>query len=70
MSYSKTNYPTKKALKADFKAGKPIEVYQPGPFGSGLIQGKTCVEGPHFPEPHKWYCAVECCDSVITKIVG
>jgi hypothetical protein len=53
MAYTATNYTSKKQLVADFKAGKEIRVFQPGPFP--LSEGSTSLEGPHYPKPHKWY---------------
>jgi hypothetical protein len=68
MAYTDKNYKTKKALKEDFAAGKTITVYQPGPFGSTVADGNATIEGPHYPEPHKWYAAVTVENGVITKI--
>ena len=68
MAYTDFNYKTKKALKEDFKAGKQIRVYQPGPFGPKVADGQTCLEGPHYPEAHKWYATATIKDGVITKV--
>lgn len=57
MAYTRTNYKSAKALRADFAAGKPIAVYQPGPFGPDVADGNVYLEGPHYPEAHKWYVA-------------
>jgi hypothetical protein len=59
--YTRVNYRTKKALKEALKAGIRVEVYQPGPFGPDAKDGPTCLEGPHYPEPHRWYasCRIE-----------
>lgn len=57
--YTTTNFRTKKALVERFETGKELYVYQPGPFGmqaEGRGEITTCyLEGPHYPEPHKWY---------------
>ncbi len=68
--YTTRNYKTKKELKEAFKAGKRIEVCQPGPFGSGNINGSCCLEGPHYPQAHSWYATVEVKNNIITKIKG
>ena len=68
--YTTTNYRTKKALKEDFKAGKQISVFQPGGIFPGKSNGRVCIEGPHYPEPHRWYCAVEIRDCIITRIIS
>jgi len=45
-----------------------IEVYQPGPFGPNVQDGRGAIEGPHYPEPHKWYADVNVAGGVVTKI--
>ncbi len=55
MAYTKINYKSKKALMDAFFEGKRIEVYQPGPFGPNVKDGPIVLEGPHYPEAHKWY---------------
>ena len=69
MSYTSTNYRTKKALKDDLKAGAEIRCYQPGlgPDLSGFT-GTVYLEGPHYPEPHRWYAQAELKDGVVVKI--
>jgi len=68
MAYTVHNYKTKKALMEDFKAGKRIACYQPGGMFP-LQTGQNTLEGPHYPEPHKWYAsAVLDDDGYITKL--
>lgn len=52
--YVDPNFKTKKALKEAITAGKNILVYAPG-LGTIPRDGRVSLEGPHFPEPHKWY---------------
>ncbi|MHA2217188.1 MAG: hypothetical protein ACXADW_13575 [Candidatus Hodarchaeales archaeon] len=54
MAYVRPNFKSKAALKRALTAGEMITVYQPG-LGSVPIDGIIDLEGPHFPEPHKWY---------------
>jgi len=68
--HTEKNYRTKKALKEDFKLGKVIRTYQPGGMFEGQHNGRVCIEGPHYPEPHKWYCSVVIENDVVTKIIG
>jgi hypothetical protein len=69
MAYTVTNYKTKKALIEDFKSGKMIEVYQPRPFGPDIKDGKKItLEGPHYPEAHKWYASAIVQNQIITSI--
>ena len=54
--YTNINFKTKKALKEAVANGEKITYYQPGPFGGNEPKdGIIFVEGPHYPEPHKWY---------------
>ncbi len=63
--YTVKDYPTKKALRMDLDAGVEVAVYQPGPFGPFAKDGNTCLEGPHYPQPHKWYASATIKDGVI-----
>lgn len=69
MMYTDKNYQTKKELKADVVAGKKITYYQPGPFGGNEPKdGTFCVEGPHYPQPHKWYATCTAKDGIIIGV--
>ncbi len=69
MAYAVENFQSKKALVEAFKSGADVEVFQPGPFGgSGPLNGVQYLEGPHYPQPHRWYVAVEVENGVIVKI--
>lgn len=70
MAYTEINFKTKKALKESFAAGRKLRVYQPGPFGPDVPDGEATIEGPHHPQPHRWYVRVEVKNSVVTKIIG
>ncbi len=65
--YTDINFKTKKALKDAVKAGKTIRVYSPGPFPCPE-NGRLAVEGPHYPEPHRWYADVTVVDRTIVKV--
>ena len=65
--YSVTNYKSKKALKDAVKLA-PVACYQPGPFGPSVKDGEHCCEGPHYPEPHRWYATVVVKDGLIVKV--
>lgn len=68
MAYTVTNYKTKKQLIADFKAGKRIEVFQPGPFGPSVSDGRTTLEGPHYPAAHTWYAVASVLNGIVTSV--
>lgn len=67
--YTDRNFKTKKALKEAVAAGERVTFYQPGPFGGNEPRdGTIFIEGPHFPEPHRWYAKCEAKDGVIIKV--
>ena len=67
--YTTKNFKTKKALKEAIARGEQISYYQPGPFGGNEPRDGTIVlEGPHYPEPHKWYATAQVVDGQITKV--
>ena len=69
--YTTTNFQTKKALKDALSAGTPVQVYQPGPYNQGPVQqGIYAVEGPHYPQPHRWYARVKVENYLVTKILS
>ena len=61
MAYVDPNFLTKKAFLAAVKSGEKLMVYSPGPFPvtqHGDLAYSTTVEGPHYPQPHRWYSSV------------
>lgn len=67
MAYVLPNYRTKKALKDALKQGADIEVFQPG-LGNVPVNGRIALEGPHYPEPHRWYANGEMRDGKLVKV--
>lgn len=65
--YVSPNFKTKKALKEAVAAGKVVTVYSPW-IGVPKRDGEEVVEGPHFPEPHKWYAGVVLKDGKVVKV--
>ena len=59
--YVSPNFKTKKAFKQAVAEGKSISYYQPAGNGEVPSDGTIYIEGPHYPEPHRWYaqCRVE-----------
>ena len=74
--YTHRNFRTKKELKTAIANGETVTVYQPGPFGepserthsSIVYNGTAYVEGPHYPEPHRWYATVTLENGVIKTV--
>ena len=67
--YTTKNYKTKKALIEDVKAGKKVTVYQPGGLFPGKMNGQITIEGPHYPEPHRFYARAVIKDGIIVRIL-
>ena len=68
--YTDRNYQTKKQLKADVLSGKQVSVYQPGGMFPSKTDGRVSVEGPHYPQPHRWYASVEIKGGIIVKVIS
>jgi len=67
--YTDINFKTKKAFKEAVANGRNVTVFQPGPFGgSAPRDGEVTIEGPHYPEPHRWYARAVLADGVVTKV--
>jgi hypothetical protein len=72
MAYTDRNFKTKKALKEAVAAGEAITVHQPnrGMFETNLTptDGTVFLEGPHYPEPHKWYAQATLKDGLVVAV--
>ena len=53
--YTERNFKTKKALKEAVESGEEIGTFQAGGLFPPKRNGTITLEGPHYPEPHKWY---------------
>ena len=67
MAYVTPNFKTKKALKAAVANGEDVRIFSPGPFGCKQ-DGAEFAEGPHYPEPHRWYANVTVQDGRVTGV--
>jgi len=83
MAYTVKNFKTKKELKEQVALYKafgegnppndqkitPVRCYNPG-LGPDLSNytGKVVLEGPHYPEPHRWHAQAELVDGVVVKV--
>ena len=65
--YTTQNFKSKKALKDALKAEGSLSVFQPG-LGEVPENGTVYLEGPHYPEPHKWYAEGTMKDGVLIKV--
>ena len=73
--YTHKNFRTKKALRDAVAAGEAVTVFQPNGdlYGKGgdyydHFDGQVSVEGPHYPEPHRWYAVVDLVDGKVVKV--
>jgi hypothetical protein len=67
VAYVDPNFKSKKALKEALARGDSISVFQPG-LGSVPTNGTISLEGPHYPEPHKWYATGTMKDGKLVKV--
>ena len=65
--YTAKNFKTKKALREAVKAGETVRLFAPG-LGTPKENGVEFVEGPHYPQPHRWYAKVTVQDGRVTKV--
>lgn len=65
--YASRNFKTKKAFKEAIANGEKITLYAPG-LGEPKVNGKDYVEGPWYPEPHKWYAEVTMKEGVVINV--
>ena len=48
---------------------RAVHYYQPGPFGGNTPpEGTFCIEGPHYPEAHKFWASCTAKDGIIIKV--
>ncbi len=67
--YVRPNYATKRDLIAGLSKGDKVTIFQPGSFGGNEPKNaQLAVEGPHHPEPHKWYASIVIKDGYVTKV--
>jgi hypothetical protein len=67
--YARGNPKTKKQLREWVASGREVEIFSPGPFPSPE-NGRSTVEGPHYPKPHRWYAKVQVEKGLIVKVVS
>lgn len=65
--YTTKNYKSKKALKEDLAKGVRVTYF---PHGLGKVpqNGRITLEGPHYPEPHRWYAEAEVKNGIIVSV--
>ncbi len=67
--YTTQNFKTKKALKEAVKEGRRVTYFQPGLFnGNEPTDGTVYLEGPHSPEPHRWWAEAKVRGGIIVSV--
>ena len=66
MPYTEINFKSKKALKEAVAEGRRIGVYQPNDIFNRVFEAGEWItlEGPHYPQPHKWYAEAKLGDDL------
>ena len=65
--YAEGNPKTKKEFKERVNNGEQVRLFAPG-FGSPVYNGKEYVEGPHAPQPHRWYATVQVKEGFVVNV--
>jgi len=68
MAYVDRNFRTKKAFRESVKNGDQHRTYNPSGMFPTTQNGPDTIEGPHYPQPHKWYATVTVEDGYVTKV--
>jgi len=67
MSYVNPNYKSKKDFIFAVKSGKQHSTYNPSGMFLSPWNGGDVIEGPHYPQAHKWYAAVLVEDGIVVS---
>ena len=65
MSYVDPNYKTKKEFVAAVKSGRVHYTYNPSGMFPVKQDGEDVIEGPHYPQAHRWYASVRVKDGIV-----
>lgn len=68
MAYVDPNYKTKKEFKDAVAAGREHRPYNPSGMFATKQDGTEFIEGPHYPQPHRWYAQVTVQNGVVVKV--
>lgn len=71
MAYTTRNFRSKADLKRALAAGDKVTVYQPNAVSASAETPRTgtvYLEGPHYPEPHRWYAQGEVKDGYLVRV--
>jgi hypothetical protein len=59
-------------LAAEFPHGAPAAHHTYNPSGMFLTpqNGSDVIEGPHYPQAHRWYASVQVEHGIVVKVTG
>jgi len=66
--YVNPDYKTKKEFKAAVATGRAHEPYNPSGMYEPIRNGRVVIEGPHYPQPHRWYADCDVVEGVVTRV--
>lgn len=66
--YVSQNPKSKAELKRWIAAGRQVRLQSNSPFDNPPENGVATVEGPHYPQPHRWYGQVTVKDGIIVSV--
>lgn len=65
--YARRNFTSKKAFRLAVQSGEEVRLFAPG-LGKPKENGTEFVEGPWYPEPHRWYAQVTVENGIVKKV--
>ena len=71
MAYTVRNFKSKADLKRAIAAGDKVVVFQPNQMFASAEpprNGTVYLEGPHYPEPHRWYAQATMVDGYVARV--
>jgi hypothetical protein len=68
MAYVRPNYKSKKEFKLAVEQGVKHYPYNPSGMFPTTANGTEFIEGPHYPQPHKWYATVTVKDGCVISV--
>lgn len=66
--YLSENFKSKAAAKRALADGQVIRLVSNSPYDGTNPNGKVHIEGPWYPEPHKWWGVATAVNGTVIKI--
>jgi hypothetical protein len=68
MSYVNPDYKTKKAFKEAVNDGIKHQTFNPSGMVTPVQNGTDVIEGPHYPQAHRWYASVTVENGIVLNV--